>query len=89
MQGNCKNLFTKEGMPRYRSARQKRVVTPSPFFVIPSPFLSPRAKRGVPRRLYVGVPRHFRASGRQKGDRASGKHGWAVAPSPFFCLPEA
>jgi hypothetical protein len=42
----------------------------------PEPFLSPRAKRGVSRWDVVpneeGVPRRFRASGRQKGECASG-----------------
>ena len=44
------------------------------------PLLSPRGvSRGVPRRLH--------ASGRQKGKCASGRHGWAVAPSPLFVAP--
>jgi hypothetical protein len=54
---------------------------PEPFFMSPRAFfLLPRAKRGVPQRPHVGVPRRFRASGR---------HGWAVTPSPFFMSPRA
>jgi len=44
------------------------------------PFMSPRAKRGV--------PRHLRASGRQKGKRAEGWHGGGCRTEPSFLSPQ-
>ena len=55
-------------------------VIPSLLFCRPKPtFLSPRALFLSPRGVSRGVPRLLRASGR---------HGWDVAPSLLFCHPE-
>jgi len=55
------------------NARQDRKgLSPRALFLSPrAPFLSPRAQARGPSALACGVPRHFRASGRQKGERAS------------------
>ena len=68
-------------MPCYRSARQKRVVTPSPFLSFRAPFLS---FRGVSRGTSTGMPRFARNDRKGLSPRAL----FFVAPSPFFVTPE-